>query len=454
MIAMDTVEPETAFPMPPSPALPDAPRTFSRFSLPVLSWALYDFANTIFSFAVITRYFNEWVIEQHDRPDWHVGLMSFIVGIVLLSAMPAAGAISDQLGRRLPFLAAFTLACVAATGLLGAVDSITVALVIAGLAIFFYQLALSMYDPLLATVAPPERHGSVSGMGVGLGYVGVLVGSTILTMIVAKDDYQQAFVPTAIMFAVFALPIFLFVRERPRASREHAMSVVVRGAFAQVARTARHIHDEHRATGRFLIARFLYVDAIATVIAYMTVYMSRVGDFSEQEKTIVLGIAMIAAALGGFASGALVERLGPRRVLMGILGFAALTLIVAGATGSAALIWVLAPAVGITLGGVWTSDRVFMLRLSPPEVRGEFFGVYNLVGKLSSGFGPLVLWGGTVALLHGRLDWTKLDASRVALVVLAIAVLAGLWVLRPLSDEPRYADHEWIQDPDEAEAVA
>ena len=89
---------------------------FHLLSRPVLAWALYDFANTIFSFAVITRYFNEWVIEQNGRPDWHVGLMSFVVGIVLLTAMPAIGAISDQLGRRLPFLAAFTLACVAATG--------------------------------------------------------------------------------------------------------------------------------------------------------------------------------------------------------------------------------------------------------------------------------------------------------------------------------------------------
>jgi UMF1 family MFS transporter len=132
---METNPADTAFPIPPSPALPDAPKRFSAFSLPVLSWAFYDFANTIFSFAVITRYFNEWVIEQHDRPDWHVGLMSAIVGLVLIVTMPAIGAISDQLGRRLPFLAAFTLACVAATGALGAVVAISVAHVFAGLPI-------------------------------------------------------------------------------------------------------------------------------------------------------------------------------------------------------------------------------------------------------------------------------------------------------------------------------
>ena len=430
----------------------NSPRTirptarFRLFSLPVLSWAFYDFANTIFSFAVITRYFNEWVIEQQGRPDWHVGVMSAAVGLLLVVAMPAVGAISDQLGRRLPFLAVFTVACVAATGILGTVDSVSIALVVAGLAIFAFQLALAMYDPLLATVAPPARHGRVSGLGVGLGYVGVLVGSTVLAAIVPEDEYQRAFLPTAIMFLVFSLPIFLFVRERSRGERESTTGAVVRGALQQVARTARHIRSEHRDTGRFLIARFLYVDAIATVIAYMTVYMSRVGDFTEGEKTLVLGLAMVAAAIGGFGAGALVERLGPKRVLVGILAFAAAILVVAGVTGSDELVWVLGPAIGITLGGVWTSDRVFMLRLSPPEIRGEFFGVYNLVGKLSSGFGPLVLWGGTVALLHGGGGWTTLDASRVALLVLAVAVLGGIWVLRPLTDEARHEDHDWVAE--------
>jgi UMF1 family MFS transporter len=218
------------------------------------------------------------------------------------------------------------------------------------------------------------------------------------------------------------------------------MGTVVRRAFGQLRTTVTHIRSDHRHTGRFLIARFLYVDAIATVIAYMTVYMSRVGDFTESEKTTVLGLAMIAAALGAFASGWLVERYGPRAVLLSILWFAAATLTIAGATGSSALVWVLGPAVGITLGAVWTSDRVFMMRLTPPQLRGEFFGIYNLVGKLSSGFGPLVLWGGTIWLLHENQGWSTLSASRVALLVLAAAVIAGIWVLRPLTDEVRYAD--------------
>lgn len=415
---------------------------FRLLSTPVLSWAMYDFANTIFSFAVITQYFNKWVIEQHGRPDWQVGLMGFIVGLVLVFVLPALGAISDRLGRRLPLLGAATLLCILATGFLGTISSVTLGLVIAGVAIFGFQVALSMYDPLLATVAPEAHRGRVSGLGVGLGYVGVLAGSQVLAAIVGDGDRQAAFLPTAIMFAAFAIPIFVFVREPRPTTPEHAESwgVIVRAAMLQLVATTGHIRREQRDVGRFLIARFLYVDAIATVIAYMTVYMGRVGDFTTQQETIVLGSAMISAAIGAFIAGRLVEAHGPRFVLVWILRIAAATLLLAAIVSREQLVWVLGPVVGITLGAVWTSDRVFMLRLSPPDVRGEYFGIYNLVGKLSSGVGPLLLWGGTIWLLHDRADWSMLAASNVALAMLALAVIAGLRVLRPLTDEIRYPE--------------
>jgi UMF1 family MFS transporter len=418
---------------------------------PLIGWALYDFANTIFSFAVITRYFNAWYIEEQNRPDIEVGIMGFAVGILLIIAMPAIGAISDQVQRRLPFLAVFTTICLAATVSLGFTDSPLQALITAGVAIFAYQLALSMYDPLLAVVAPPGRQGLASGIGVGAGYIGVLIGSVILTWYVAgpgNDDLQSSFIPTAILFGIFAIPIFVLVREpRPTKSSNHQYGTLVRNAIGQVVDTTKHIRDQHANTGRFLIARFLYVDAIATVIGYMTVYTERVGGFTDSSITVLLGLSMISAALGAFAAGALVERLGPKTVLNAILLVATFTLIAAGTTGSSTIVWALGPLVGITLGTVWTSDRLIMMRLTPPPLRGEFFAIYNLVGKLSSGVGPLLLWGGTIWLLHSRGDWSVLSASRVALIVLAFAVVAGLLVLRKvevpdrdIADEPNGLD--------------
>jgi UMF1 family MFS transporter len=409
-------------------------RESSLRSLPVVSWALYDFANTIFSYAVLTRFFNEWIIIERGSPDWTVGLMSFLVGVVLVVTLPVFGALADRYGRRKPFLVVFTLVCVVMTALLGVVDTITGALVVAGLGISGFQSALAHYDPLLADVAPEEVRGRVSGLGVGLGYVGVLFALVVLGLIVG-DDSQTAFVPTAIMVLVFALPCFFFVRERSQGPVAHEPPLaLVRDALAQVVRTFRNAR-QYSQVGRFLVGRFLYVDAVATLIAYMVVYADRVADLSSTAKNALVGLSVVCAAIGAFVAGAAVERYGPRRTLLSILITFSIGLVLVAATGWAWTLWVAGPIVGIALGTIWTSDRIWMLRLAPPDLRGEFFGLYAISGRLSSGVGPLVLWGATVWILSDATDVAgKAAASRVALVALAAAALAGVLVIRPLSD--------------------
>jgi hypothetical protein len=76
--------------------------------------------------------------------------------------------------------------------------------------------------------------------------------------------------------------------------------------------------------------------------------------------------------------------------------------------------------------------------LGEVELRRVF--ATKTVGKLSSGIGPPLRWGGTIWLLHEQGPASLLDASRVALGALALAALAGLWVLRPLVDAQRYPD--------------
>ena len=423
-----------------------APRPRPAFaellSLPVLSWALYDFANTIFSYAVVTRYFNEWIIEERGNPDWYVGALGFVVAVFLVATMPPLGAIADRYGRRKPFLIAFTLLCVAATALLGQVEHTLVALAVAGVAMFAFQSALPHYDPLLADVAPPEGRGRISGLGVGLGYGGVLVALAVLTLLVPEGDNQRAFLPTALMFLVFALPCFLFVRERrPRGKVDHPPpGRVVREALGQLRSTVREAR-RYSAVGRFLLGRFLYVDAVATVIVYMTVYAERIGDLSAGAKTALLGVSVAFAALGAVLAGVLVERHGPRRTLLAILGIFTVTLVGAAVFAVPASLWIVGPVVGIALGTIGASDRVFMLRLSPPAYRGEFFALFGLVGKLSSGVGPLVIWGGTIWLLHDLTDvLSEAGATRVAVVGLALACAAGLLTIRTLSDAPRWPE--------------
>jgi len=409
----------------------DDDRRWRLLSPPVIGWIMYDFAQTIFSFVVVTRYFNDWIIEEREQPDIYVGLMVAAVSVALIVTLPLLGALADRLGRHKPILIAFTLLSVLATGLLGVVDSILLALVVGFVATFAFNSADAQYHPLLGTVAPEPRRGRVSGTAVAIGYIGSLTALFAIGSFVDDGQAQRSFLPAAALFAVFSLPLFLLVRERPRAAQEDAERAPSR-PFAQLAATLRRARGAPH--GRLLLARFFYVDAIATVLAYLTVYARRTGDFDGASIDALLAVSAVAAMAGAVGGGVMAERVGPRRVILGVLWLAIGALLAASVSGSGALLWIVGPCIGIVLGALSAVDRVFLLRLVAPERRGEDFGLYALVGKLSTGFGPLVLWGGTLLVAHDLLGLSKFDASRVAVLVLAASALVGLLILRPLSD--------------------
>ena len=404
-------------------------------SLPVIGWIAYDFAQTIFSFVVVTRYFNDWIIEERGHPDIYVGLMVAAVSVTLVVTLPLLGALADRLGRHKPILNSFTLLSVAATALLGVVDGLVVALILGGVATFAFNVADSQYHPLLGLVAPEPRRGRVSGVAVAVGYLGSLLALFLIGSFVGDGENQRSFLPAAAMFLLFALPLFVLVRERPRPAPKDQ---VPPRPFKQLVATLRRARSQPH--GRLLLARFFYVDAIATVLAFLTVYARRTGDFDGDSIDVLLAVSAVVAIVGALVGGMLAERIGPKRTIIGTLWIAIGALLAAAVTGSGELLWIVGPLIGIVLGSLSAVDRVFLLRLVPVERRGEDFALYSLVGKLSSGLGPLVLWGGTIYIAANLGGMSKFDASRLAVLVLAGAAALGLWILRPLSDAALYDD--------------
>lgn len=402
-----------------------------------LSWALYDFAYSLFTFLLVVRFFPTWIINDQGRPDWYVSVTQVVVVLFVLMAMPLAGALADQLGRRKPFLIGCTVVSAGACATLSVLpveDTVLFALVVAGVAVAFAQLAFAQYDPLLADVAPPRVYGRVSGLAVALGFAGIIFGlGVVAELIVGEGDKQRAFAPAALLFLLFALPALVLVRERgrPRVATGHA----VRGAFGQLAQSVRQVHRYPRVF-RFLAGRLFYSEAIATLSAFLAVYMTRLGGFSEREKNVAIGISVLAAACGALVGGRIVEQVGPKRPLLAVLPAFAAFVLLSALVGEPWTVWAAAPVVGVALGVVWTADRVFMLRLTPAELRGQFFGFFNLANRVASALGPLLIWSGTVWLLHQQTHWlSALGASRVALAGLAGAAVIGWAVIRRISDE-------------------
>lgn len=419
-----------------------------------VSWALYDFANTIFSFAVVSSAIGLWLVadERFGERDGNFILSVAVVASVGLNALvsPILGALSDRGGRRLPYLFAFTALCIVPTAFIGASSPVLgVALFV--IANFGYQAALIYYDATLKTVGKPGTRGRLSGIGVGIGYLGtIFAGLVMLIFGVSVDD---RFLVAALLFAVFAIPIFVFVRESGTVGRVTMNDVF--GSLAQCVTTVRHAREVPGLL-RFLVARFFYSDAVNTIIVVMSVVTTKAMGMTDSQALMVLLGLTVVAIFASFGWGRLVDRLGPRRTLMIVLTSWAVGLVLGGISlgvGGAIgiVLFLIAGAIlGSGLGGVQVADRVLMVRLSPPERVGEFFGLYGLVGKGSQVIGQL-LYGVTLLLFF---DTLGIGAYQLAVLTLLVTMLVGAWLLRPVSDRWIGAGEFGIQAPPERLAPA
>lgn len=400
----------------------DTQRRISR--LAVGSWTLYDFANTIYSINVVSVFFPALILELGYRDADYAFPMSFSLLIVALM-MPYLGARSDRTGRRIPQLLGFTLVCIAATALMGVVSNVWLLVAVFIVANICYQTSLIFYDALLPSVSNTLNWGKVSGLGVGVGYVGALVGSLAVTWWVGDGSNQEAFIPTAILFLLFALPCFLFVRERAitHAPTTDMPKATWRDAVSQTWHT---MQETRRVPGlaRFLVSNFFYSDALNTVIVAMGVFATQVMGF--ERATSVLAPAIVAAVIGSWLFGLVTDRLTSKQSLiislvMWVGVFAALIFV----RDPTIFQWVIAPIAGVALGSTWTGARTMMVELSPPARLGEFMGVYNLTGKFSAVLGP-ALWGATLLLLdpkvHGYFSYQVGMATLLAMVLVGLAL--------------------------------
>ncbi|HEX9988886.1 MAG TPA: MFS transporter [Chloroflexia bacterium] len=406
----------------------EAPTREERIApLAVGSWALYDFANTIFSLNIISIHFPQFIVTDLKLADaWYAYPMSASLLIVALIS-PLLGSLSDREGgKRMPWLIATTLLCVfmtVAMGLTSDVMLVVAALIIANIG---YQTSLVFYDALLPSVSNTLNWGKVSGLGVGLGYVGAIAGGFAIRPFMPQgSSHQAAFIPTAILFLIFAIPCFLFVRERrSRIERLIATSPQRVSWRNSVAQTWHTLGEARRVPGLFifLVANFFYSDALNTVIVAMGVYATQVVGFADPLE--VLTPAIITAVIGSLLAGLLTDRITARwsvviSLCLWVAVFAAAILV----TDKFSFQFIIAPLAGIALGGTWTAARTMMVELSPPARLGEFMGIYNLTGKFSAVLGP-ALWGTTLLLLNPQVH--GYFAYQVAIGTLLLMVLLGL----------------------------
>jgi UMF1 family MFS transporter len=403
--------------------------TRSGSSVEGLAWALYDFANTIFSFAIVSFAMSLWSIRFLGEANGTFWFTAAVSVSVLLNAIvsPVLGAMSDRVGRRKPFLAFFTALCIGGTVVIGVVD-IRLGLVAFALANFAYQAALIYYDAILPDVARPVTRGRLSGIGVALGYCGTLLVGVLLLLGVSTDpggrSTPSTFLLVGGLFLLFAGPLFLLVREESRARGRFSALDAAR-SWTQLRATVRHARETPGLL-RFIVARFFYSDPVNTAIAVMSAFAVHAVGFTEGQALQVLLILTVVAVIASFGWGFLADRWGPRRTLFAVLGTWALGLAIITLFLSTVPFLIAGAMLGAGLGGVGVVDRLMLLRLSSPDRIGEMFGLYGLAGKFSAVIGPIA-YGAIVATLLDTLDK---GAYQIAIGSLFVLLLVGTFILR------------------------
>lgn len=425
----------------------------------MLAWALYDLGNTAYSLMVVSLFFVQWVTVDRGRED--LWFSSFYGGSMLAVAftLPYLGLWSDRIGRRIRFLAVYTALCIVCTAALFWVTGIPgqtgliLSLTVFALSNYGFQGGLVFYNSLLPAVSHDRNRGRVSGLGVALGYGGAFLG--LLAVVPFVDGTvpllgwevpfldpggrRAAFVPTAILFAVFALPLFLRVRETPHQPRPRPGLKEGWGLLSAMIRDSRR----YRGLGWFLIGNFFLLDAIHTAIVFMAVFADRVVGMPDTAKATFFMLATAPAIAGSVIAGRLCDRIGPRPVLLTTAWLWVVCPIVIAAFPVPAVVYVVGGIIGVLLGSLWTATRPFLLELVPGGEEGRAFGLYAFSNRAAAVIGPQI-WGLTVL-------WTGFlgnDRYRVAVVALALLAAVGAAILHKVGarsrselTSPRYPAH-------------
>ena len=447
------------------------------------SWALYDFANTIFSMNVATLYFSVWLIKDLGASSLLYAVANGISSFLVVLSVPLFGALSDARRKRTPWVIGFTIAsCLACAAIgvfgqttlpimgaqtiggatatsttwyptFGAVGWVIIAFIIAN---YTYQAAQPFYNAMMPDLVPPQERGRLSGIGTAVGYLGTIVGLLMvfpffggelpllgplpasfvgaLRAVVPYTSHAgrvSTFVPTALLFLLFSLPLFIFCRDHFPVIEQTAVNW--RQAFRDVLHTLR---DARRYPGAmpFILASFLYQDAIGTIVSFMAIYAIKAMRFPDGTETTLFLVLTVPAIFGSYLAGVLVDRLGSKRTLvLTIVGWIILLIAMVLVPNQKAF-WAVGLLIGLIFGGVPTAERPLLLSLVPAREAGRFFSLMLLSSRAAAVVGPLI-WAVTVDTLEPSRG-TGL-AYRAAVLTVIAMFGASLVLLRRVPDSER-----------------
>lgn len=422
----------------------------------VWAWAMYDWGNSAYATTVVAGFFpvffkDFWSVGvAPEQSTFVLGLTVSLASLTVAILAPVMGALVDQGAHRKQLLALFAgFAILLTAGLIVIPQGgWRGAALCYGASYVAWLLSLVIYDSMILLVTRHDTVDRVSGLGFALGYLGgglLFTVNVLMTLkpswfgLLAADNDDPAllaaaqaravklsFVTVAVWWAVFSIPLLLLVKE-PRGTRAPSFVQAVRRGFAQLADSFRHVRG-YRYAFAFLLAYWLYIDGVDTVITMAVDYGKSLG-FATSDLISALLLVQFVAFPFAWLFGWLGGRIGPKpMILAGLVVYMFVTMLATQLSLQPFVIGgvkisqfhLLAFLVGTAQGGVQALSRSLFTRLIPPAVAGEFFGFYNLVGRFAAILGPMLMGGVTWMTGSPRLG--------IAAVGLLLIVGGGLLV--------------------------
>ena len=410
-------------------------KTFTRT---VKSWIAYDAGNSAFATTVVAAFFPIFYLEfwasnlPKIEASIYLNWTLVVCNVSILLSGPVIGAITDINQSTKKSLTIFTVTSVFFVGLLYflSAGSWFYALVFFGIANFCFCVAQIPYDKILTKIASPEKFSIISNQGYAWGYAGgglLFIVNALMSiypesfgLASQSDAIRVSFLMVSIWWLLFLIPLLVNFKETTNDQRSKG---IVISSLKNIVTTLKSVY-QYKNAFLFLIAFFLFIDGAHTVIYLASTFALNLGLETSsiiQALILVQLVAFPATLIWGYVA----NRFGDKLVLYLTISSYIFIIIYSTTLSSALEFYLLAAWVGCVQGGIQGSSRGYFGKLIPKEKAGEFFGLYNVMGRAGAILGPLLV--GSLLTLYGNV--------RIALLPIAILFIIGGLLLTRVKNE-------------------
>jgi MFS transporter, UMF1 family len=384
------------------------------------AWAMYDWANSAFAVIILTAvfpvYYRALATNAGRAPEDATAYWAYTTSLSLLAVAligPVFGAMADIVGGKKRFLGAALLVGVlgsASLAFLGE-DTFVLASFLFAVANLGFAGGNIFYEALLPHIARPDDLNRVSARGYALGYLGGGLFLLFTLIVILRPDWfgmhdrqfavRTSFFGVALWWLVFSIPLFRHLEDPRGASRLPISLRAVANGFQRLLGTLRRI-GHYRQLTRFLVAFWIYNDAISTIIKLAAAFGDEIG-LDHNQMLIALILTQFIGFPSSIAFGAVAQSLGSKHLIFLGLGVYTLVSIAAFFLTSAAQFYMLAVVVGLVQGGTQALSRSLFTTMVPKTRSTEFFGFFSTGEKVAGIIGPAIF--GMVGQLTGSSRW-------------------------------------------------